>query len=204
MVVAGGQGQDPDGVGVKPWRVAMYAVSSTPIAALGFLDVFVQYAGHSPEFATLGVPTLGIMGQSANHLDGRVPEPWHVAGNTVSPAHTFDALPRRGRRHFLLTVEREENSDCYSCLLSGNTWQYRNLFDQASIPGGNVGEEGADREYVRVLRHLVDDEDVRTRIRDVLDVDVLQGHAVFLVDETNTPDDEFVNWVRTLPSVHCR
>ena len=204
VVIAGGQGQDPDGVGVKPWRVAMYAASSTPIAALGFLAGFVQHVGHSPEFANLGVPSLEIMGQSANHLDGSVPEPWHVTGNTISPAHAFDALPPRGRRHLLLTIEKEENSDCYSCMLSGNTWQYRNLFDQASIPGGYVGEEGADREYVRVLRHLVDDEDVHARIRDVLDADVLQGHAVFLVDETDTPDDEFVRWVRTLPSVHHR
>ena len=120
QVYEGGQGQDPDGVGVKPWWVAMYAASSTPIAVLGFLAGFVQYVGHSPEFVTLGVPSLEIMGQSANHLDGSVPEPWHVTGNTVSPAHAFDALPPRGRRHLLLTVEKEENSDCYSCMLSGN------------------------------------------------------------------------------------
>ena len=89
-------------------------------------------------------------------------------------------------------------------MLSGITWQYRNLFDLASMPGGYVGEEGADREYVRVLRHLVDDEGVGAQIRDVLDADVLQGNAVFLFDETNTPDDKFVSWVRTLPSMHHR
>ena len=55
-----------------------------------------------------------------------------------------------------------------------------------------------------MLRDLVDDEDVRVRIRDVVDADVLQGHAVFLVDETDTPDNEFVSWVRTLPSVQYR
>ena len=41
VVIAGGYGQDPDGVGVKPWWVAMYAASSTPTAALGFLAGFV-------------------------------------------------------------------------------------------------------------------------------------------------------------------
>ena len=48
---------------------------------------------HTIEFATLVVPSLEIIGQSANHLDGNVPELWHVAGNTVSSAHAFDALP---------------------------------------------------------------------------------------------------------------
>ena len=41
VVIAGGYGQDPDGVGVKLWWVAMYAASSTPTAALGFLAGFV-------------------------------------------------------------------------------------------------------------------------------------------------------------------
>ena len=65
-----------------------------------------------------------------------------------------------------------------------------------------MGDEGTDRDYVRVLRHLLDDEDVRDRIRDILDAEVLHGHAVFLVDTTEMPDDEFMSWVRTLQGVH--
>ena len=204
IVIAGGQGQDPDSVGVKPWRVAMYSASATPVGALHYLAGFIQHVGSKPEFVGCGVPGLPIAPQSAVHLGGEVPEPWQLAGNTVSPAHAFDGLPPRGRRHLLLTVEKEENSECYSVMVSGNTWQYRTAFDRASVPGGYVGEEGSDREYVRLLRHLLDDDDARARIRDMLDTEVLQGHAVFLVDETETPDDEFVTWVRTLPSVHHR
>ena len=204
IVIAGGQNQDQDGVGVKPWRVAIYAASSTPVGALEFLAGFVQHVAKKPEFAVCGPLVLNVAAQSAIHLGGVVPEPWQMASDTLSPVHAFDALPRRGRRHLLLTVEKEENSGCYSLMLSGNTYQYRTLFDQASVPGGYVGDEGMDRDYVRVLRHLLDDEDVRARIRDMLDAEVLHGHAVFLLDATEIPDDEFVSWVRTLPSVYYR
>ena len=43
VVIAAGQNQDPDGVGVEPWRVAMYAASSTPVGPLEFLAGFVQH-----------------------------------------------------------------------------------------------------------------------------------------------------------------
>ena len=43
VVIAGGQNQDQDGVGVKPWRVAMYAASSTPVGALEFGILVLGY-----------------------------------------------------------------------------------------------------------------------------------------------------------------
>ena len=46
VVIAGGQNQDLDGVGVKPWRVAVYAASSTPTGALEFLAGFVQHVAN--------------------------------------------------------------------------------------------------------------------------------------------------------------
>ena len=204
IVVAGGQSQDPDGVGVKPWRVALYSASRTPVAGLRFLTGFINYAASKPEFAVCGIPPLQIDAESATHFGNEVPEPWQVVGTSGNRTHPFDALPPHGGRHLVVTVEQDADSKCYSLIVSGNTWQYRVLFDRASIPGGYIGDEGTDRDYVRVLRPLSDDEDARRQIRDMLDADVLQGQAVFLVDRTEVADDTFVAWMRTLPSVHYR
>ena len=128
IVIASGQVQDPDGVGVKPWRVAVYSGSATPIAALEFLAGFLEHVGGKPEFGVCGPPALQIHAQCSVHIGTEVPEPWTLASATTAPSHAFDAAPPRGRRHLVLTVEKEVDSACYSFMVSGNTWQYRNVF----------------------------------------------------------------------------
>ena len=169
-----------------------------------YLTGCINYAASKLEFAVCGIPTFQIDTESAKHFGIEVPGPWQVVGATGNRAHPFDAVPPHGRRHLVVTVEQEADSKCYSLIVSGNTWQYRALFDRASIPGGYIDDEGAYRDYVRLLRPLSDDEDARRRIRDMLDADVLQGYTVFLVDQIEAADDAFLAWMRTLPSVHYR
>ena len=153
---------------------------------------------------TRGSLVLRIARESARYIGGEQAAPWEVAAADQHGAHVFDALPPRGRRHLVLTVEKEDSGVHYSIMVSGNTWLYWERFERAALPGGYIGDTGGGREYVRLLQHLQDDEEGSLRVHDVLGDGVLNGHAVFFVDETDASGDAFVAWLRTVGSVHFR
>ncbi len=204
FAVAGGQGQDPDHVGVKPWRVAVYIGGATPVPALDLLAAFVRHKASTLEFQATGVPALHVVPRVPELLGGQVPEPWvEMAAGSVE-AHPFDAPPPRGRRHVILMLEKEDATERYSVVVSGNTWAYRDRFEAAAVAGGYIDEESAGREYVRVLRDLTVDDAGRARVEHILEAGVLHGQAVYLEHQIDAQDDPMLKWLTTMPTVFTR
>eukprot|EP00969_Alexandrium_andersonii_P188408 8325405-Alexandrium_andersonii.AAC.1 len=83
----------------------------------------------------------------------------------------------------------EDDPGRYSLLFMGNTCAFRAAFEKAGVDGGYITSSDGAREYVRCLRGLQLDDAGRERVLGVLGGDVLRGHAVFLFDETDAPDD---------------
>ena len=135
VMAGGGLDRDSDKVGVKAWRIAMYASSASPANVLQLIGAFVAVKIQTLEFASTGAPELQLSLSSREHLPDGVPEGWTFAQVGSIGPHPFDAGPVRGKRHILLQVEQEGVGDNYSMLFLGNTWPFRAQLDAAGVPG---------------------------------------------------------------------
>ena len=195
--------RDPDDIGVKPWRLAMYARTASPESVLEMLSSFVREKAKGLEFSGADMPELKITSQSAALLAAPAPQPWTAEpAGSVHP-NPFDAAPPKGRRHLLLQVEKEDTDGMYSIMFLGNTWPFRDAFESAGVTGGYV-DGGEKKEYVRCMQGLELCETDKARIASVLGERVLRKHAVFLLDETSGPEDDMVRWLVSQPSVYRR
>ena len=198
----GSRGNDPDEVGVKPWRVAMYASTHRPQEVLEFLEGFINFKSRGKDFAACGVPPMRISAASATHLPNPLPEPWELEPDGAASPHPFDALPMQGRRHLLLQVESVD-SHAYDFLFAGNVYLHRNRFEACGVDGGYIGEDDG-REYVRCLQGVCFDDAGKRRLTAILGDHCLQGLCVFLINATGSTQDPMVQWLLAKPSVHGR
>ena len=201
-VAPGGEGRDPDELGVKAWRVAVYASTKEPVEVLNILGDFIKQKARGPEYAACGAPGMWVTKNSAPNLPEQLPEPWVREPAGAANPHPFDASPLRGRRHLMLQVEQRDDGD-YDLMFLGNTYPFRERFDACSVEGGYVGE-GDKKEYVRCLQAISLNEDGKQRMAKVLGPDGLQHHALLLLNETGSADDEMVRWLLTTHNAHRR
>lgn len=210
---------DPDGTGLEAWQVVLYAASVS--AALEFVQLVLSHKvtkGH-----LLQLPALHVA--SPDDSVDAVPQPWKSSHYPLHGPKAFTALPPRGRRHILCQVElrqpaaRTTNSQdsgqaeettmdvgaddstepIYTISIFGGIYPYRELFDAANISGGHIAQPGGNRDYVRFLEVHNDDQG-RNKLKSIFE-QVLLHVPVYLIDCTQTPNDEMVSWLGGLPSV---
>jgi len=210
---------DPDGTGLEAWQVVLYSTSVT--SALDFIQLVLKHKvakGH-----LLQLPSLHAACPDGT-LD-TLPQPWKLTHTPLLGPKTFAALPPKGRRHVLCQVELRQSTTTtadsqdpgqeeetimdpgteeiagtiYAVSLFGGIYPYRELFDAASIPGGHIAQPDGNRDYVRFVE-VQDDDQGRSKLRSVFE-QVLLSVPVYLVDSTQTTDDELVSWICSLPSV---
>ena len=211
---------DPDGTGLDAWQVVLYSTSLTN--ALDFIQVVLKHKvakGH-----LLQPPSL-----HAACPDGTVdtvPQPWKLVHPPLHGPKAFAALPPKGRRHILCQIElrqaatktansqesgqgedanmdvgAEDNAESiYSVSIFGGIYPYRELFDAANVPGGHIQLPDGNRDYVRFVE-VQDDDPGRSKLKSIFE-QVLLNVPVYLVDSTQTANDELVSWTCSLSSVH--
>ena len=210
---------DPDGTGLEAWQVVLYATSIS--AALEFVQLVLHHKvtkGH-----LLQLPALHVT--SPDGAVDTVPQPWKSSHCPLHGPKAFAALPPKGRRHILCQVElrmsaakttssqdsghaEETNMDVgtddstgpiYTVSIFGGIYPYRELFDAACITGGHIAQPDGNRDYVRFLEVQNDDQG-RGKVKSIFE-QVLLHVPVYLIDSTQTPSDEMVSWISSLPSV---
>ena len=87
----------------------------------------------------------------------------------------------------------------YTVSIFGGIYPYRELFDAACITGGHIAQPDGNRDYVRFLEVQNDDQG-RGKVKSIFE-QVLLHVPVYLIDSTQTPSDEMVSWISSLPSV---
>ena len=193
----------PDNVGVRAWRIAMYASTTNPGEVLAFVAAFVEERTRTYEFAVAGAPPLQVTTSSQRFFPAGLPAAWTFAPPGSAAIHPFDAGPLRGRRHLILQVEKEDGDGEYSLVFYGNSWPFRSRFEDAGVEGGYV-EVSGEKEYVRCLRNVLFERETKDRITSILGDRVLKGHAVFLLDEIKENTDAFVEWLVNQESTYTR
>ena len=205
IVIAGGDGQDPDGVGIKPWRVAVY---------LGVVD-----SSQCPELLGCIVRThyqqAGIWRStctSTTHRNRICHAAWRQYSRTVGDCSSWAypplihlmrchhaavgilSLPWRKKRTVNATplCFRETPGSIDPCStrrpFRAAMWEKREGIENMSGCCGIIWT-------------------MRKRIRGFVicwERKYYKDTQCSLVDQTNIANDQFVAWVRTLPSVHCR
>ena len=201
VVMSGGAEEcDPDAIGVKQWRAALYAATKEPAAVLDMLSAFVENKQRAAEFA--GYQLQMEVSRSAEKIfTGGLPHPWSwMPGGSLGP-RPFEAAPVRGKHHMILQVEREDDvPDSHALTFAGGTWAFREAFDAAEVEGGHV-DVGGEREYVRCLRSLKFDTAGKERIQNILGAACLCDHVLYLDNQTGDASDEVVKWLSTFHHV---
>ena len=210
---------DPDGTGIEAWQVVLYTSSVTN--ALDFIHLVLKHKVAKGHLLQLPNMTVACPDGSVES----VPEPWTLNTNPPHCPKAFAVLPPRGRRHVLCQVElsgsrtttassqdskeepepntevedKNNTSTLYTFSFFGGIYSYRELFDAANVEGGyNVGPEG-NRDYVRTLE-VLNNQEGKDRLMS-LHEQVLLNVPIYLVDATENPDDEFVAWFASLPHI---
>ena len=145
----GGGLLDVDGVGVQPWRTALYVAGVDPVAGLDLIRFLLDYKVQRGRISRL--PELRV--QSVGNMRARytLSSPWfEMQPPQVAPG-AFEALPPRGRRHALCQLEwmsdisdskAGEGSDSagkYVFTVFGGIYPFRNFFEDMNVIGSQVG-----------------------------------------------------------------
>ena len=108
--------------------------------------------------------------------------------------------PGKGKTR-IWDVGAEDNAEAiYSVSIFGGIYPYRELFDAANVPGGHIQLPDGNRDYVRFVE-VQDDDPGRSKLKSIFE-QVLLNVPVYLVDSTQTANDELVSWTCSLSSVH--
>ena len=204
VAMPGDRFEDVDDVGIVPWRVALYAATDEPKSILTMINQFVTWKCQQSEFSSHGQPKIELTHSSKECLDACE----SLEGFDIKPMgsfslHAFDAAPFRGKRHLVMNIEKGDDDNTYDILFFGCTWPFRWDFEKASIQGGYIEGESADKEYCRMLSDVLDDVDGRARLQKIL-TDTLKNMVVFLADNTDEKNNDLVKFLRGLTSVHAR
>jgi hypothetical protein len=94
---------DPDGVGVKPWRAAIYAATANPGSVLDMLSAFAAQRQRASEFGGRQL-RLEVARSAENLFPNGLVEPWVWMPVGVVGPRPFEAAPLRGKHHIILQV----------------------------------------------------------------------------------------------------
>ena len=164
---------DPDGTGLEAWQVVLYATSIS--AALEFVQLVLHHK-----------VTKGHLLQQVELR--------------MSAAKTTSSQDSGHAEETNMDVGTDDSTGpIYTVSIFGGIYPYRELFDAACITGGHIAQPDGNRDYVRFLEVQNDDQG-RGKVKSIFE-QVLLHVPVYLIDSTQTPSDEMVSWISSLPSV---
>ena len=207
---------DPDGVGLVDWQLAIYSGAGGVEAALNFICYILEYKvkkGYAPSMPQLTARLL----QFSEPVT--LPAPWQeLTDESVSLPKPFQALPPKGRRHVVMQLDRqEEDADdadgdsvgagkgtdgqsTYILSFFGGIYHFKERFESHNVPGALLPAGNGDkRDYVRYLEISLASAAAEQRVCAILK-SVLLGLPVFFVNGVNR-DHPLAMWLLRQPSV---
>ena len=204
---------DPDGVGLVDWQLAIYSGAGGVEAALNFIRYILEYKvkkGYVPSMPGLAARLLQFSEPIA------LPAPWQeLADDSVSLPKPFEAHPPKGRRHVLMQLDRQEQDGtpasnnaeqekkdgdaAYLLTFFGGIYHFKERFENHNVPGALLPTGKTEkRDYVRYLE-CGGGAAAEDRVRGVLG-SVLLGLPVFFINGVGG-GDPMSAWLLRQPSV---
>ena len=191
---------DPDGVGLVDWQLALYSGQGGVEAALDFIHFVLQQKVSKGYLTTMPALQSSVMAPAAPQS---LPAPWQeLSGDSVAMPLAFSALPPKGRRHVVCQMDRlERDADAgYTVSFFGGIYHYKDGFERQRIQGTLLPIGAASkRDYVRYLECGMDDAAAKKRIAGVLE-SVLLKLPLYFINGAGC-DDPMATWLQLQPSI---
>ena len=190
---------DPDGVGLVDWQLAIYSGKGGLEAALDFIHFVLQQKVAKGYLNTMPELQACIMAPAAVQS---LPAPWQeLASDSPAMPMPFSALPPKGRRHVVCQLDgQERGADAgYTVSFFGGIYHYKDGFESQRIQGTLLPTGTADkRDYVRYLECGMDTT-AKQRIAGVLE-SVLLKLPLYFINGAGR-DDPMATWLQHQPPI---